>query len=104
MIPGKVTVDTCGQTINLRLPDGLLVSIVIEGTVGGKCDDQKRSNGHHTATSCGTTIEHHKRFNSQMQAFILAVAVETAGKTESALVHCAFIVITSALHLLSTHQ
>jgi hypothetical protein len=30
MIPGKVDAVTCGQTINLRLPYGLLVSIGIE--------------------------------------------------------------------------
>ncbi|HXE95704.1 MAG TPA: hypothetical protein VN642_04830 [Dongiaceae bacterium] len=30
MIPGKVNAVTCGQTINLRLPYGLLVSIGIE--------------------------------------------------------------------------
>jgi hypothetical protein len=31
MIPGKVKTDACGQTINLRLPYGLLISIGIEG-------------------------------------------------------------------------
>ena len=30
MIPGKANAVTCGQTINLRLPYGLLVSIGIE--------------------------------------------------------------------------
>jgi hypothetical protein len=30
MIPGKVNAVTCGQTINLRLPYGLLFSIGIE--------------------------------------------------------------------------
>jgi hypothetical protein len=30
MIPGKMDAVTCGQTINLRLPYGLLVSIGIE--------------------------------------------------------------------------
>jgi hypothetical protein len=34
MIPGKMDAVTCGQTINLRLPYGLLVSIEIEGTGG----------------------------------------------------------------------
>ncbi len=61
MIPGKVKADACGQTINLRLPYGLLVSIGIEGAGGAECDDQKKNNGHHTATSCGSTIQYHKR-------------------------------------------
>jgi len=34
MIPGKANTVTCGQTINLRLPYDLLVSIGIEGTGG----------------------------------------------------------------------
>ena len=63
MIPGKEKADACGQTINLRLPYSLLGSIVIEGAGGAECDDQKKSNGHHTVTSCGSTIQHHKCFN-----------------------------------------
>jgi hypothetical protein len=70
MIPGKVDAVTCGQTINLRLPYGLLVSIGIEGAGGAECDDQERNNGHHTDVSCGTTICNHRWFYFQMQAFI----------------------------------
>jgi hypothetical protein len=70
MIPGKVKTVTCGQTINLRLPYGLLVSIGIEDAGGAECDDQKRNNGHHTAVSCGTTIQHYRCFVFKKQLFI----------------------------------
>ena len=72
MIPGKVKADACGQTINLRLPYGLLVSIGIEATGGAECDDQKRNNGHHTVVSCGTTTGHHIDAVQQKQAIFLA--------------------------------
>ncbi len=62
MTSEKVHAVTCGQTINLRLPYCLLVSIGIEGTGGAECDDQMRSSGHHTAASCVTTIRHHRCF------------------------------------------
>jgi hypothetical protein len=85
MIPGKANAVTCGQTINLRLPYGLLVSIGIEGTGGAECDDQKRNNGHHTAASCGSTIKHHRCFVIQKQALNLIFSVTIAYTPDSAL-------------------
>jgi hypothetical protein len=85
MIPGKLNAVTCGQTINLRLPYGLLVSIGIEGTGGAECDDQKRNSGHHTAASC-ITVEHHRCFAFIKQAFNLLHRVPIAYTPDSALV------------------
>jgi hypothetical protein len=69
MTPGKRDAVTCGQTINLRLPYGLLVSMGIEDAGGAECDDQKRSRGHHTFASCGTTIEHYRLNIRLMQQY-----------------------------------
>ena len=74
MIPGTDKSATCGQTINLRLPYGLLFSIglkVQEGQIA------MIKSGATDTIPCfmGTTIQHHRRIIIYMQAFFFASGV-----------------------------
>lgn len=91
MIPGKVDAVTCGQTINLRLPYGLLVSIGIEDGLkvqeGQNAMIKRETTDTIPLLHIGTTITQHSRLNFKKQVNKLMAVVPVAYTPDSTLVH-----------------